>query len=201
IAAELHDSIGQSLLIIKNRAYLGLHNERGAPAAREQLEEISESVSSALQEVRAIAQDLRPPQMERVGLTTTLEEMLARVTTASDIDFTYQVAALDGVFSPAAEINFFRVVQESINNIIKHSEATSAKVEITRTADVVLMEVADNGKGFVPNEARANGAGRSFGLSGMAERVRMLEGDFSIQSAPGSGTTIRVRIDQSKVSK
>jgi signal transduction histidine kinase len=93
------------------------------------------------------------------------------------------------------------VVQESINNIIKHSEATSARVEITRTADAVIMEVSDNGKGFLPGEAGANGAGRSFGLTGMAERVRMLDGDFSIQSAPRSGTTIKVRIDQSKVSK
>jgi signal transduction histidine kinase/ligand-binding sensor domain-containing protein len=195
IAAELHDSLGQSLLIIKNRAYLGL-NQNGDPAvARQQLEEISESVSEALQEVREISYYLRPAQLERLGLTTTLEEMLERVSTSSDINFSYQVASLDGALSADAEINFIRIVQESINNIIKHSRASEANIAISRGPHSVHLVVSDNGRGFVPAEASDNGKRQhSFGLIGLAERVRILGGSHLVRSAPGAGTTISVTI-------
>lgn len=195
IAAELHDSLGQSLLIIKNRAYLGL-NQNGDPAvARQQLEEISESVSEALQEVREISYYLRPAQLERLGLTTTLVEMLERVSTSSDINFSYQVASLDGAFSADAEINFIRIVQESINNIIKHSGASEAEIAINRGPQSVQLVVSDNGRGFNPAEASDHGTRqRSFGLIGLAERVRIMGGSHLVRSAPGSGTTISVTI-------
>ncbi|MEP6913037.1 MAG: two-component regulator propeller domain-containing protein [bacterium] len=195
IAAELHDSLGQSLLIIKNRAYLGLTREDDPAVGHEQLKQISDSVSEALQEVREISYYLRPSQLERLGLTTTLEEMLERVATTSDINFSYQVAPLEGAFSSDAEINFFRIVQESINNIIKHSSATEAGVTIERSRESVRLLVQDNGKGFTTHGAGGNGPGpHSFGLIGLAERVRLLGGSHSIQSMPGSGTTVSVTI-------
>lgn len=198
IAAELHDSIGQSLIIIKNRAYLGLNGSTDSGAAREQLEEITASVTDALQEVREISSYLRPSQLERLGLTTTLEEMLERVATSSDINFSHSVAQLEGALSPRDEINFYRVVQESISNIIKHSEATEASIIVSRENGVVRLTVSDNGKGFVPDgSVSANGGARrgGFGLTGMAERVRMTGGYYEINSAVGVGTTITVIIN------
>ena len=195
IAAELHDSLGQSLLIIKNRAYLGLNQGHDATAAREQLREISVTVSDALQEVREIAYYLRPSLLEKLGLTSILEEMLEKVATSSDINFSYEVAPLDGAFSPEAEINFFRVVQECVNNIIKHSEAAEASIVIERNAHGVRLLVEDDGKGFAPDDAADGGARRNgFGLTGLAERVRMLGGGHSIHSARGAGTIITVTI-------
>jgi signal transduction histidine kinase len=90
-------------------------------------------------------------------------------------------------------------VQESLNNIVKHAQATVAEVEITRADRSVSLTVHDNGRGFNPETAtgvddRRNG----FGLTGIAERVRMLGGTQAIESAPGQGTTIRVRIDGHK---
>jgi signal transduction histidine kinase/ligand-binding sensor domain-containing protein len=193
IAAELHDSIGQSLLIIKNRAFLGLNVNNGPAAAREQLREISGSVTDALEEVRAIAYDLRPSQLERLGLSTTLEEMLERVAATSDIQFAYQIAALDGVFTPEMEINLYRVVQESVNNIIKHSQATAAEVNLTRSAQAIELVIEDNGRGFAPDSNSASAAGkRSFGLTSIAERVRMLGGSLQIDST--NGTRIRINL-------
>ena len=195
IAAELHDSLGQSLLIIKNRAFLGLNEDANPTVATEQLNEISASASQALEEVREIAHYLRPSQLERLGLTTTIEEMIERVADSSDINFSSDIANLDGAFTKDSEISFYRVVQESINNIIKHSAAANASVKITRDAQDIEVVINDDGKGFVP-EAAFDGLSRtrSFGLTGIAERVRMLGGTLAIKSSPGEGTTISIQL-------
>lgn len=173
IAAELHDSLGQSLLIIKNRAFLGLNEGGGPSIAREQLNEISTSVADALEEVRQIAYDLRPCQLERLGLSSTLEEMLQRVAATSEIEFTYEIVPLDGACSPEMEINLYRVVQESVNNIIKHSQATEANVKVTRNGPAIDLVISDNGRGFAQESTTAAGK-RGFGLTGITERVRMM---------------------------
>ncbi len=132
IASELHDSLGQHLLIIKNRASLG---ERFAPDAGrmvDQFSEITESASLAISEVRAIAYNLRPLNLERLGLTAVLEEMIEKVSAASAIQFTADIAPLDGLLAHGADINIYRIVQETINNIVKHSEATKASIELRR---------------------------------------------------------------------
>jgi len=200
IAAELHDSLGQTLLIIKNRAYMGArsaNNGKPAPeAAREQFDEISDSAAEAIDQVREIAYYLRPSQLERLGLTAAIEEMLDQVAEASGIQFEFAIDRLDGLFSPEAEINFYRIAQECANNIVKHSGATAAEVRITRDVHGVEFMMIDNGRGFDPHAAQANRAGKSgFGLTGIAERVRILGGKHTIESAPGSGTTVKVRIE------
>lgn len=195
IAAELHDSLGQSLLIIKNRTYLGLSKGDDTTAAREQLKEISYTVSNALQEVREIAHYLRPSLLDKLGLTAILEEMLTKVATSSDINFSHRVAPLESAFSTEAEINFFRIVQECVNNIIKHSEATEASIIIDRDEHGVHLTVEDDGRGFTPDEGAFGGARQpGFGLIGLAERVRMLGGSHTIHSTPGAGTIITVTI-------
>jgi signal transduction histidine kinase/ligand-binding sensor domain-containing protein len=200
IAGELHDSLGQMLLIIKNRAYLGAKTvdriEIAPDATRQQFDEISESASEAINQVREISYYLRPSQLERLGLTIALEEMLAQVAESSSIGFDFEISRIDGVFSPESEINFYRIVQECANNIVKHSGATQAAVCISRHDQAVELIVHDNGKGFDPHALQTNGSGKSgFGLTGIAERVRILGGKHVIESAPESGTTVEVRID------
>lgn len=200
IAAELHDDIGQSLLIIKNRAFLGEKNteqetppENKIEQAREQFGEISESASEALEQVREIAYYLRPSQLERLGLTSALEEMIERVADSSDIVFDVKLAELDGVFSKQNEINFYRIVQESLNNIIKHSKAKSVEISIENDNGVVKLVIKDDGQGFAP-EAVGTNKSRGFGLKGMAERARLLGGTYSVKSSSGEGTIVIVRI-------
>jgi signal transduction histidine kinase/ligand-binding sensor domain-containing protein len=201
IAGELHDSLGQTLLIIKNRAYMGAKTvdsiEVAPDVAREQFDEISDSASEAINQVREISYYLRPSQLERLGLTIAIEEMLQQVAESSSIRFDFEISQLDGAFSPESEINFYRIVQECANNIIKHSGATQAEVCISRDDQVVELIVHDNGKGFDPNALQTNGASKSgFGLTGIAERVRILGGKYAIESVPESGTTVEVRIDK-----
>jgi signal transduction histidine kinase/ligand-binding sensor domain-containing protein len=200
IAAELHDSLGQNLLIIKNWAVLGLNRIAAEDPARDQLAEISTTATLSIEEVRTIAHNLRPYQLDRIGLTRTLDELVSRAAASSGIKFETDLAPLDGTLSKEAEIGLYRIVQEGINNIINHSGAGEARVSVELEGRAVRLTIADNGRGFSP-EANAAAGGRreatrrGFGLTGLDERARLLGGRLRIDSAPGKGTTITMTLD------
>lgn len=193
IAAELHDSLGQSLLIIKNR--IALARGEGSAAAvdaevvREHLEELSASTADAINECREIAYNLRPYSISRFGLTKTLESMFRRISEVTAIEVTTDLEVIDEALPEDAQVNLFRIVQECVNNIIKHSQATEASLCVVRADGQIVILVKDNGVGF--GDVRAGG----FGLMGMAERVRMLGGLMMIDSS--AGTTIRISVQGS----
>ncbi|HNG34411.1 MAG TPA: two-component regulator propeller domain-containing protein [Blastocatellia bacterium] len=191
IATELHDGLGQSLLVIKNRALLGSATSTEA-AAQEQFTEITETVGDALGEVRAIAYNLRPLHLERLGLTTTLEEIVADVANASGIEIAAAIAPLDGRFTQAQEINLYRIVQECLNNIVKHSQAAQASVILTLRDTELQITISDDGRGFDPAAIPPRRGG--MGLTGLAERVRILGGTYQLHSTPGDGTQLRISI-------
>jgi signal transduction histidine kinase/ligand-binding sensor domain-containing protein len=193
IAGELHDGLGQNLLIVKNWALIGLNSLAADNPAREHLHEISETTSLALDEVREIAGNLRPYQLERLGLTNTIEQMVRQVQNSADIEFSTEIENIDGLLSKAAEINLYRVVQECVNNVLKHSAATNAWLSIKRTTGGAQITCRDNGRGFDPAASARKGG---MGLISMAERVRMLGGRYTMESAVGKGATIRVTIGQ-----
>jgi len=191
IAAELHDSLAQNLLVIKNRAQLQaltLADEQ----AQAQFMEISDAVSQTLDEVRTISYDLRPPHLDQLGLRTALVAMIEKVCASSTIQFTHAVDELDGIFRPSDEIMLYRIVQECLNNILKHSGATEVALNIVVDAGELALTIRDNGRGFTLDEETRRRAG--LGLQGIAERVRILGGTHAIKSAPGQGTTVMLRI-------
>ncbi len=200
VAAELHDSLGQSLAIIKNRALAGLREQGAHEQALEQLREIADAADDAMDETQTIAYGLRPAQVDRVGITRAIEGMVARVADAHDVRFTVAVDPLDGVLPHDAEIHVFRIVQEGVNNIVAHAQATDATVCVHRHSDRIEVRIEDNGRGFVPNDRTPATSTRGFGLAGMAERARLAHGVCRIQSVPGSGTIVTVAIDVSKSS-
>jgi signal transduction histidine kinase len=160
------------------------------------LDEISASASQAIEEVREIAYNLRPYQLDRFGLTRTLQAIFTRFSDSSGIRFSAEIDPIDGLFSKEQEISIYRIVQESINNIVKHAQATEASLAIRREAREVHLRIDDNGKGFIPIAVDSSEAHRGgFGLIGMAERVRMLRGSYLIDSAPGQGTTITIKLN------
>ena len=189
------------IVIIKNCALFGLDPEPDTEAdPRGQLAEISALASQALEEVRTIAYNLRPNQLERIGLSKSIEFMLRQVSVSSALRFTTEIAPLAGLFTPEQEINLYRIVQESVNNIVKHAAATTARVCIEHTdrrdERQVRLLIEDNGCGFAPDAVAGTEARRpSFGLSGIAERVRILGGKHAIRSTPGQGTTVEVVIN------
>jgi signal transduction histidine kinase/ligand-binding sensor domain-containing protein len=195
IAAELHDSLGQHLLIIKNWAVLALRGLGQASSAKESLAEISDTASQAIDEVRGIAYNLRPFQLEKLGLTTAIQDLVDQVDASSAIRFTAEVERVNGAFPKDVEISIYRIVQEGLNNIVRHSQATEARVLVKRTAGLVKLTIQDNGRGFTPPDGPTAEPGRGgFGLLGIAERTRMLGGQVVIQSAPGGGTIISISL-------
>jgi signal transduction histidine kinase len=193
IAAELHDSLGQSLAIIKNHALFG--GAQGDEKAKEQFDRISAQSAQAIDEVKEIAYNLRPYLLDRLGLTKAIQSMLNKVAGSSGIHFSAEIDQLDGLLSKEQEINLYRIVQESVNNIVKHASASDAKVIIKRDDHGVDITIHDNGRGFYPKETDAHEQQRrGFGLIGIAERARILGGRPVIESSPGQGTTIKMRL-------
>lgn len=197
IAAELHDSIGQELLIIKNWAMLGLRQENISGAGQNQFDEISQTASQAIEEVREISYNLRPYQIDELGLTKAIESMIKRMANSLTIQFTAEIDSIDGFFPQESEINFYRIVQECFNNIVKHSAASKAVITIDLKEEFLHLSVSDNGTGF--DVAAQNFARNGFGLQGIEERTRILGGKLEIVSDFGKGTTVNLTINRANL--
>ena len=193
IAAELHDGLGQNLLVIKNRALLALLNENRNGTMSEQVGEISTMISHTIEEVRQIARDLRPYQLDRLGLTLALESIVRNLCETPQLECAGDIDNVDDLFAPEAEINLFRIVQECANNIIKHSHATRAGIVVERSRNFVKVTIRDNGRGFNAAAEAAN-AQRGLGLTGVSERARILNAEYDIIAASNQGVAVILHI-------
>ena len=130
IATELHDGLGQNLLIMKNRALLGRVAGQNADveSAVEQLDEIAATAGDAIDEVRQIAYNLRPYHLDRLGLPQAIEEMATRVASSSSMAIDVESAALEGAVAREAAINCYRIVQECLSNVVRHARATTVSI-------------------------------------------------------------------------
>lgn len=189
IAAELHDGLGQNLVVIKNRAVLGIKKGDDRERVAKELANISESAAQALDEVRAITDNLRPQLLDRLGLTKALISMCKKMSGVVEVEC--EIAPIDDLFNESEEISLYRIVQESLNNIVKHSNASDASVSITRRTNVVTIEIEDNGSGFDPANVTTG-----LGLIGLKERAQLLGGELLIDSKIGEGARIRVEIEE-----
>ena len=192
-AAEMHDGLGQSLVIIKNRARLSLKQPDQKEALLDHLENISETASQAIHEAKEIAFNLRPHLLDRLGLTKAIESMIEKVFSASEIECEMDVDNIDGVLENNSEILLYRIVQECANNIVKHSQADRAALRIERSRHSLSVTIFDNGCGF-DTANQTDLSKRSFGLVGIAERTRLLGGKLNIESRIGDGTIVTVVI-------
>jgi signal transduction histidine kinase len=194
ISAELHDSLGQRLIVIKSLAYFLQRPKAasmGTDEQRQTLEEMSSEVSQAIEETRTISYNLRPFQLDRLGLSKAIEALARSVGTASEIRFQTSIDDIDNSFPEAQRINVYRIIQEATNNISKHSGATEAQIRVQKTNQGVTLTISDNGKGF-SSDAKSASIGKSgFGLIGIRERALLMGGTVKIQSIPGSGTVLR----------
>lgn len=194
IAAELHDSIGQSLAMIKNSAIFAVHSVKDLENAKEQFEEITTESANAISEVREIAYNLRPYLLDRLGLTKAINAMLNKIADKLPLRIISKIDDIDGLFENEAELSIYRIIQESLGNIIKHAEASEVNVTIEKVEKGINLKIQDNGKGFDVKEKSENKTQGGFGLLGISERVRMLNGTFSIKSETEKGTTIEIEL-------
>ncbi len=127
IAVDFHGGLGQEIVLIKNRAEIGLQNG-GNDESNRHFEDISETASNILKEVRTTTNDLRPQSLDKVGLTKTLKSIIRKI--SGVIEVKSGIDQIDGIFSEEDEINIYRIVQESLNDVVKHSNASDVSVRI-----------------------------------------------------------------------
>jgi len=194
IAINLHDSLGQILLAIKNHALLAIQRPPDEQALRQRMDEISGASSQAIEEVRQITHGLRPYQLDRLGLTQAIRALVSRASINNSILFASRVEDIDGLFDKDAEIHVYRIVQEAVTNVVKHSAATEAAVVIKKRTAVVSLSIRDNGRGFEPAKPSPQPHDLGYGLTGITERVRILGGTLAIDSRPGAGASLNVEV-------
>ena len=190
ISRELHDEIGQTFTALKIHLRTAQHQTE-APAARGQLDECVRIVDQALAQVRTLSIDLRPAQLDDFGLISALRSHLSRVPKPDGLDLVLNTNLETARVDPDVEIACFRIVQEALTNVLRHSNARRAIVDVQFGDDELGLSVRDDGCGFDPEAARRRVArGQRMGLLGMQERARLLGGELRIVSQAGIGTEI-----------
>ncbi|HEX8568075.1 MAG TPA: two-component regulator propeller domain-containing protein [Pyrinomonadaceae bacterium] len=189
IALELHDSIGQTLAVIHNRTLMGM-DAKETEKMREQFREISEASTLALKETREIARSLHPAQIDNLGLTAALRSLVKSVESATGLKCEADIGEVRESLPHNAAINIYRISQECLSNIIKHSDASFAHVYLRMEDDNLVLTIEDDGRGFTET---VNSPG--LGLTGMHERAKMIGAHLAIDSAPGNGTKVRMMLN------
>lgn len=191
LARELHDEIGQCLTALKINLE-GLQRTASEPAVLKRVAESVDLSAHTLAQVRRLSVDLRPSQLDDLGLEPALRSILERQATTGGFTGHYQ-SRLEGVeLTDQVETACFRVCQEALTNIIKHAQAQNVWVTVETEGNRLNLRVRDDGKGFDPvNGSKRAVAGESFGLLGMQERASLAGGHLEIASAPGQGAEVR----------
>jgi len=186
LARELHDETGQALtsILLGLRGLEDVHDE---VALRATVAEVRDLVRSTLQDVRRLAVELRPKALDDFGLVAALERLTENFAeqTGMSVEFVPNLPG-DGRFPPEVETALYRLVQESLTNIVKHAHAKSVSILLTQKPGSVSVVVEDDGVGFEPGRATGDG----IGLLGMRERVGLFGGRLILESRPGAGTTV-----------
>jgi PAS domain S-box-containing protein len=195
IALELHDGIGQVLGAIKFRVETALEQggERSPSPGPSSLEPIIRMLQEAVEDVRRIQRNLRPSVLDDLGILATISWFCRDFVTTYDwIRVEREIDLQEGDVPDSLKIVIFRILQEALNNIAKHSKASLVKLLLRKTSGNIEFMVQDNGQGFdVPSTFSNNSSDRGLGLDGMRERATLSGGEFLIESQPGSGTSIK----------
>ena len=185
LARELHDETGQALTSI----LLGLRALEDANTGID-VEELRELVVTTLQDVRRLAVQLRPKALDDFGLAAALERLVQTFSESSGIRVQLEARIGDERLPTEVETTVYRIVQEGLTNVVKHAEASEVSILLVRRDGTLTAVVEDNGGGFDPEAVRSD----SLGVEGMRERVALHDGRLTVESAPGSGTTLRVEV-------
>ena len=197
LAREIHDSLAQLLVALKMemgmfKKKVSKTNEAINPEeVLAEMEQLMIQVDDVNKSARSIMNGLRPEQLEVLGFVEAAEVHLRIFEQTHHIKCSFKNTVLDSIIHPDPALALFRILQESLNNILKHAMATMVKVQLTNVAGKLVMEISDNGIGFDVNH---KGRPDSYGLIGMKERVKLLGGNLDITSKVGEGTMVKAEI-------
>lgn len=195
IAREIHDQAGQLLVSAAFRLDQALAMLPRGFVARELVQEARQVLDECGDELRRVAFNLRPRMLDDLGLLPALRSYLRQYARLGDVELESELAEPPEKLDPDTELAIFRIFQEAITNVRKHSLATRVQVRLGFTPGQALLEVCDNGVGFDPNATGHKHRARpAMGLAGMRERAAALGGEVEVAARPSAGTTIRARL-------
>lgn len=179
LARELHDSVGQKLILLSKTTKKG-GNYNAESLAKDTLEE-----------VRSISRGLHPSNIERLGLTESINALVYNINVNTDVFFTEDIDDIDNMLSTESELHLYRIIQESLSNVIKHAEAKAVKMEIKKVAHGINVQVSDNGKGF---NIESKNKSLSLGLKTLFERAKIIGAQLILDSELNKGTVMTLNI-------
>ena len=180
VARDLHDSVGQKLMLLTKITKANKNEE---------LENLS---SSSLEELRTVLRGLHPPAIKDLGITKAIESLVNEVDAHTDIFFTNDIENIDNILSSDNALHLYRIIQESLNNIVKHANAKATFVNIEKVKKQILVEIKDNGNGFDFSKNTKHGA--HFGMKTLKERAKIIRSKLDIVSKHNQGTVIKLII-------
>lgn len=190
LASEIHDGLGQHLLVIRNKILMTLKKKMSPSEHEETLEQLLDITTDALEDTRAMSHNLRPPILNTMGLTVAIQSLVEKMKESSSMKIILEMPeSIDGLVQKELEINIYRILQESFNNSFKHASATKIVIKIKKIVHEFWIEFEDNGKGFNPNTAQFGQ-----GIVGIKERVSLMKGTVLIESENQKGTKISIKI-------
>lgn len=192
IARELHDETAQRLAALLIR--LRIVRAAGEDRREETLEEVRAEIADVLEGISRYARGLRPPALDELGLTSAVESYARALADATTLRVELEADPLKGLVAPETELAVYRIVQESLSNVVRHAGASRAKVTLRRDESRLIATVSDDGIGFPADEVLAGRVGPGLGLFGMQERAAYVGGTISVLSGGGQGTTVRVEV-------
>jgi len=188
LSRELHDGLGQHILAIKMKLERA---EKANPELKQQIiDEAKNLLTAASREVVSMSENLMPPVLTQFGLISAIENLCEEIRIGKDISINFTFNELPENCDNHVKIYLYRIIQEALNNIVKHAEATRVDVNLLFLDNTMKLSIADNGNGFDVNDKRKTGNG----IYNMHDRAEILGGTFHIKSSPGIGTRIEVML-------
>ncbi len=190
LAVDIHDGLGQNLLVIRNKILMTLKKKSSISKLEETLESLLEITTEALDDTRAMSHNLRPPILNTMGLTVAIQSLVEKMRISASIKINLEMKeSIDGLIQKELEINVYRILQESFNNAFKHAQATKIDIIIEKESHELWIKFRDNGRGFDQENAKMGQ-----GLLGIKERVSLMKGTFLIESENKEGTYIKINL-------
>jgi signal transduction histidine kinase len=191
IAIDLHDSLGGMLSTLKLQ-YDSLQVDNNELSKSPEYHKIMKLIDVACKDVRDISRNLKPNALEKLGLSAALGDLINRYNTRGSLEISLHTNEIDGMLEDNAKLHVYRIIQELLNNALKHAQATEIYVQINKTDDHIMLMVEDNGIGFIESEVI-----KGLGLGNLQSRVNLLRGEISFDSVPKKGTSVIVHIPAS----
>jgi signal transduction histidine kinase len=188
IAKELHDGVGQTISAIKMNYQSLLINDPKNNSTPD-FKKIERMLDNAGKEVRSISHQMIPKELEQFGLVPAIEGMLHLNLEKSQVNYQFEHSGFENRIGTQIELVLFRVLQELVSNVLKHSGANELNVQLVKVKSHVVLNVSDNGIGFDVEKKEKNG----IGLLNIASRIDGIKGHLHYETAPGSGTTVTIR--------